>query len=630
MTANSILKHYWGYDQFRPLQAEIIQTILSGQDCLALLPTGGGKSICFQIPGILQEGICIVVSPLIALMKDQVENLKSKGISAIAIYAGMGKRELDILLDNCIYGNIKFLYLSPERLLSRLVQERIAYMKVNLIAIDEAHCISQWGYDFRPAYLEVVKLRELHPQIPVLAVTATATKHVQADIIDKLNFTNANIFKKSFERLNISYVVSNVEDKAKKVIQILNNVKGSSIIYVRNRKSCSEFAEYLNQVGISASYYHAGLTSEERTLRQDSWKKNQIQVIVATNAFGMGIDKADVRTVIHLDLPDSLEAYYQEAGRAGRDEKRAYAVLLANETDRINLTNRVNQQFVSTTEIKQIYHHIGSYFQISYGAGEGLSFPFDMVEFSKRYQIHPLKVYHVLKYLEKDALISFTESIFEPSKLHFLANHEDLYRFQIENKVFDKLIKAILRSYGGVFEGFIKISESEIANRSGQSTIEVKKKLLQLQDLGLVYYQPQSDKAQIVFPRARLDALHLDIDSKYVKSRQEILQMQLNAVLKYASTATCRSYQIRTYFGEENPNKCGVCDVCLEDNKREYPNLKHERIAFEIIQIIQVQAMGMEDILQKLPNDNSTEVIVILRELLDAGKIKSDGKKFYL
>jgi ATP-dependent DNA helicase RecQ len=421
MTIHTILYKYWGFTKFRTLQEDIIQSVLDGKDTLALMPTGGGKSLCFQVPALLKPGICIVVSPLIALMKDQVENLKEKGIKAIAIISGMGKREVDIALDNCIYGDIKFLYLSPERLLSDLVRVRIRHMQVNLIAIDEAHCISQWGYDFRPPYLHLAELREIHPNIPILALTATATVRVAADIQAKLNFKDPQVFRKSFERKNLSYLVYNEENKLRKLFSIAKNVKGTGIVYVRNRRETQEVARQLSMQGISADFYHAGLDTPLRMKKQTAWKNSETKVIVATNAFGMGIDKADVRFVVHLDLPESLEAYYQEAGRGGRDEKKAYAVLFYNNSDVLQLTSRLEQQYPSIDEIKQIYHHLGNYYQLAHGAGEGLSLEFDLADFCGRFKLDPFRTLHAIKFLEHDEYIALTETVFLPSRVQVLS-----------------------------------------------------------------------------------------------------------------------------------------------------------------------------------------------------------------
>lgn len=630
MTANEILHQYWGYNTFRPLQQEIIDSVLNGNDTLALLPTGGGKSICFQVPAMLKEGICIVVSPLIALMKDQVENLKAKGIEAVAIYAGMGKREIDILLDNCIYGKIKFLYLSPERLLSELVRVRISYMNVNLFAIDEAHCISQWGYDFRPPYLQIAELRKIHPQVPVLALTATATNFVRHDICDKLAFKNPQIFVKSFARDNLSYVVFNQEDKYKKLIDIATNLRACGLVYVRNRRETAEVASFLRRNGISADFYHAGLDKDIRSKKQEDWKKNIIRVMVATNAFGMGIDKPDVRFVVHLDLPDSLEAYYQEAGRAGRDEKKAYAVLLANNADLIQLKTRNLDNFPTIDEIKKVYHYLGTYFQLAFGAGEGLTFTFDIADFCKRFNISVLKTLSAFKFLEKDGYLTLTESVFLQSRILFTIEHEDVYRFQIENAYFDPLIKTILRSYGGVFDAYVKIKESDLAQRLGLSFNNVVMMLQKLQEQEILSYLPQTDKPQLQFVRARVDMDHFDLDVKYIEQRKQLQIKQIEAVVTYASGQTCRSVQLLNYFDEHTAIKCGVCDVCLAEKRAENEVTLHQNIEHDVLTILAHAAVDLDNLMQQIKQGSENERLKIIRELLDAGKIKTNGVSYFL
>ena len=630
MTATEILKKYWGFDNFRPLQDEIIQSVLNQKDTLALLPTGGGKSICFQVPAMVMDGICIVVSPLIALMKDQVENLKAKGIQAIAIYAGMGKREIDILLDNCIFGNIKFLYLSPERLLSDIVRERIAYMNVNLIAIDEAHCISQWGYDFRPPYLKVAALRAIHPDKPVLALTATATAFVKEDIIKKLEMKDAQVFVKSFSRRNLSYVVYDLEDKHKKLIDIAKNVKGSGLVYVRNRRETAEVAHFLQRNGIAADFYHAGIEKDLRFKKQEDWKNDIIRIMVATNAFGMGIDKPNVRFVIHLDLPDSLEAYYQEAGRAGRDEKRAFAVLLANKSDQLMLNAKYAESYPTVDEIKKTYHYLGSYFQLAFGAGEGLSFEFDLADFCKKFSLGVIKTLVALKFLERDGYIVLSENIFLQSRIMFTASHEDVYRFQIENSAYDPFIKTIQRSYGGAFDGYVKIKESDLSNRLKISYKDVIEYLNRLQQFQVLSYLPQTDQPQLQFVLPRRDQAHLDIDAKYIQLRQQIQKDQVNAVLSYASTQQCRSKQLLFYFGETNADKCGFCDICLAEKKLEEAAQLKDKIDFEIITLLQSEHYNLDNLVTSIDSGSESEKIERIRELLDAGKIKSDGKKYYL
>ncbi len=630
MTATEILKKYWGFDVFRPLQEEIIQSVIKKQDTLALLPTGGGKSICFQVPAMMKEGICIVVSPLVALMKDQVENLKAKGIEAIAIYAGMGKREIDILLDNCIYGNIKFLYLSPERLLSELVRVRISYMNVNLIAIDEAHCISQWGYDFRPPYLKIKELREILPDTPVLALTATATPEVRTDIIEKLEMKEAQVFVKSFSRKNLSYVVFNLDDKHKKLIEICKNVKGCGLIYVRNRRETAEVANFLQRNNISADFYHAGLEKDSRFQKQEDWKQDKIRVMVATNAFGMGIDKPNVRFVIHLDLPESLEAYYQEAGRGGRDEKRAFAVLLTNKADQMILEAKYAESFPSVDEIKKVYHYLGNYYQLAYGAGQGLNFDFDLAAFCKRFSIGVIKTMAALKFLERDGYLVLSENIFIPSRLMFTVGHEDIYRFQIENAVFDPIVKTIQRSYGGAFDGYVKISESDLSNRLRISYNDVIAYLKKLQEYEVISYLPQTDQPQLQLVTPRLDMLHLDVDAKFIQLRKQIQSTQIEAVLAYASNTICRSIQLLTYFGESGAEKCGVCDVCLAEKKQEDLAAYNDTIDFEICTVLQSQHLDLDELVRSIQTGTDNDKVERIRELLDAGKIKTDGKKYYL
>jgi len=630
MNEAEILKHYWGYDSFRPLQDDIIRSVLDGNDTLALLPTGGGKSLCFQVPAMVMEGICIVISPLIALMKDQVEQLKSRNIEAVAIFSGMGKREIDILLDNCIYGNIKFLYLSPERLLSELVRERISYMNVNLIAVDEAHCISQWGYDFRPPYLKISAIRDIHPTVPVLALTATATRSVREDIAEKLNFKNQQIFVQSFARKNLNYIVQTDEDKHKKLLKIVNNVSGSGLVYVRNRRETTEIALFLKRNGIAADFYHAGIEREERFKKQADWKQNILRVMVATNAFGMGIDKPDVRFVVHLDLPESLEAYYQEAGRAGRDGKRAYAVLLANRSDQMALEARYLNSFPSVDEIKKVYHYLGNYFQLAFGAGEGLSFNFDLADFCKRFSINVIKTLSALKFLEREGYIALSENVFLPSRVLFLMGNEDVYRFQIEQAGYDPLIKAILRSYGGAFEHYVKVNEADIAKKIRASYNDVVRLLGNLQEQEILSYLPKSDEPQLTYVRARVDFLHLDVDARFVELRKKIQIDQIKAVLAYAGRHQCRNIQLLIYFDEPDAVKCGVCDVCLEDKKNDDSEQFADQIDFEIATLLQSQSYTLPGLVNSIQNGSEGDKIARIRELLDAGRIKTDGKNYYL
>jgi len=633
MSIHKILQQYWRYPHFRPLQEDVINHVLEGNDTLALMPTGGGKSICFQVPALAKEGICIVVTPLIALMKDQVENLRSKGIEAVAIFAGMSKREVDICLDNCIYGKIKFLYLSPERLMSELVRERIRYMKVNLFAIDEAHCISQWGYDFRPSYLHLAELRDLHPEVPFLALTATATEKVILDIQEKLHFKikqdgSTAVFTKSFVRDNLAYMALKEEHKTRRLVNIIRNTGGSGIVYVRNRKETQEIARFLIAEGISASFYHAGLSTPERAKKQEAWKKNELQVMVATNAFGMGIDKPDVRFVVHVDIPDTLEAYYQEAGRAGRDEKKSYAVLLYNEADKLRIQKNFELSFPTVKEIVQIYYHLGNYFQLAYGAGQYLSFEFDIGDFCNRYQLEPLKTISALKFLERDEWLVVSENVYIPSRLRFDVSSHDLYSFQVAHANLDGFIKTILRAYGGAFDYFVPFRESDLAKKANLSTNEVAKRLQDLQQYQIITYLPQTDKPQLQFLQPRSDSQHLNINRKHIESRKAIGEEQLRAVLNYLKEDGCRSQKLLYYFGEKNSNACEICDYCLRNNKKTKQEELENKLIIEINNLLVIEPLGLDELVEGLQNGNEKERITLIRNLVDTGKLKFINGKY--
>lgn len=635
MAIYEILQRYWGYAKFRPLQEEVIQHVLSGKDTLALMPTGGGKSICFQVPALAMEGICLVVTPLIALMKDQVENLRARGIEAVAIYAGMTKREVDITLDNCIYGKIKFLYLSPERLMSDLVRERIRYMKVNLYAIDEAHCISQWGYDFRPPYLHLAELRQLHPQVPYLALTATATARVILDIQKKLQFRqqqagNPAVFVKSFARPNLAYIVIEEANKARRLLNIIRNTGGSGIVYVRNRRETQEITRLLLLEHINADFYHAGLSTPERTKRQESWKKGITQVIVATNAFGMGIDKSDVRFVVHLDIPDSLEAYYQESGRAGRDEKSAYAVLLFNEEDRIKLRKNFEQSFPTIKEIIQIYYHLGNYFQLAYGAGQYLSFDFDLADFCNRYQLEPLKTISALKFLERDEWIAVSDNVYIPSRLKFEVSSHDLYSFQVAHANLDGFIKTILRAYGGAFDYYVPFRETDLARKAGLKAEEVIRLLQQLQQYEVITYLPQTDKPQLQFLQPRSDSQHLNINKKHLDERKEIGEEQLNSIFHYLKEDDCRSRKLLAYFGEKDVPDCGVCDYCRRKNRQINQEDIEDKLVVEITNLLANEHLSLDDLIERIHLGQEKDRITVIRNLVDNGMVKLNNGKYYL
>lgn len=625
-TTLEILKKYWGYDSFRSLQEEIIQSVLTGKDTLALLPTGGGKSICFQIPALIQEGICIVVSPLIALMKDQVENLNAKGINAIAITSAMQKREIDIALDNCIHGNIKFLYLSPERLETEIVKARLQKMNVNLIAIDEAHCISQWGYDFRPSYLKIQNLRTLLPNTCMLALTATATKNVVKDIQEKLLFKKQNVFQKSFERKNISYVVLNEEDKLSRLIKIVNNVKGVGIIYVRNRKKTQDIASYLKSNNISADFYHAGLDIKTRSTKQNNWIQNETRIIVCTNAFGMGIDKADVRFVVHIDTPDSLEAYFQEAGRVGRDEKKAFAILIYNKTDAIALEKNLEINFPSLDEIKQTYQALVNYYQIPTGSGLGVIYNFDIANFCDVYKLTPITVFNSLKFIEREGYISLTDAIYQPSRIKFEVNRDKLYKFQLANTTLDSFIKLLLRSYSSLFDSFIKINENELAKKATIKKDEAIKRLNYLHQHKIITYLQQTELPQLTFEQPRVETKNLSLAKENFALLKKEATNRINSVINYAeSIKKCRSQLLLSYFGERMVNRCNQCDVCLEENKKTLHADEFESISDQIKKILVLQPLSLKALIDAVTEHREDKTIHTIQWLIDNDELKYDN-----
>ncbi|MEZ5044943.1 MAG: ATP-dependent DNA helicase RecQ [Saprospiraceae bacterium] len=628
-TPLAILQQYWGHSAFRALQEDIIQSVLAGKDTLALLPTGGGKSICFQVPALVKEGITIVISPLIALMKDQVSNLRKRNIKAEAIYSGMSIRDIDRILDNCIYGQIKLLYLSPERLKSELVQERIKKMPVSLLAIDEAHCISQWGYDFRPPYLEIAQVREWLPEVPLIALTATATTEVVKDIKEKLLFVpnNSQVFQKSFTRPNLSYVVLQEEDKMGKLVDIINKVKGTGIVYVRNRRKTKEIAQFLRKKKISADYYHAGLSNEVRSAKQEDWMQNKTRVIVSTNAFGMGIDKAEVRIVVHLDLPDNLEAYFQEAGRAGRDGKRAYAVLLYNPSDKASLERNYELAFPSIPEIKRVYQALGSYFQLAIGGGEGQSFDFDLVQFAENFQLNPIKTFNCLKALEQVGFIIMTEAVYIPASLKIRVNKDELYDFQLRNPKMDRILKAILRSYHGAFQDYIKLKETQLAKLLNMPKSELQKAFLLLRQEGIVHYIPQKESPQIVFVAERLAIDQLAIDQQLYHFRKNRHLERIQKAIAYAETIQCRQQQLIRYFGEESQEKCGICDVCLGRHETTVDSDEFEKYKLKIQRLLSREQLSLADILGSFTPKHENKVLKVLEYLLDEGFLEKHGDR---
>ncbi len=567
----SILKQYWGHDTFRPVQEDAIRSVLEGVDTLVLLPTGGGKSVCFQVPVLATEGLCIVVTPLIALMKDQVEQLKKRNISAASIHSGMNKHEIDITLDNCIHGNTRFLYVSPERLRTEIMIERAKQMNICLLAVDEAHCISAWGYDFRPSYLLISEFRKLIPGVPVIALTATATEEVQTDIMDKLEMKNPRLFKQSFARANLSYSTFMEENKERKLMRILKNVPGTGIVYVRTRKRTKELSDWLNRQGIKALAYHAGLPFKDRADRQTNWIKNQVRVVVATNAFGMGIDKPDVRSVIHYDLPATLEAYYQEAGRAGRDEKKAYAVALFNNIDLEELADNVERKYPPMQVLRRVYQALANYYKIAIGSEEFSAYSFDIQDFAGIFGLVVNETHYALKLLEEEGFIHLSENFNDPSRLHFLVDNRQLYDFQIRYPDLDPFIKAILRIYGGeLFSEYIKIAETELAQIYFAPVTEVVQKLHFLRERGVVDYEPARNKPQLTFLTPRYDAELLPLNVYEIEKRRERDRQKIRAVVQYASnTNRCRTILLLEYFNEMNGTPCGVCDICLKNKKTE-------------------------------------------------------------
>jgi ATP-dependent DNA helicase RecQ len=616
-----ILFEHWGYSQFRPLQEEIITSVYNGNDTLALMPTGGGKSITFQIPALAKDGICIVISPLIALMKDQVENLKSRNIYALAVHSGMNAREIDITLDNALYGNYKFLYLSPERLATQKMRNYIERMNVNLIAIDESHCISQWGYDFRPPYLQIAEIRSILPDVPVLALTATATPEVVDDIMEKLSFRKKNVLQKSFERKNLSYIVRNIEDKQQYLKKIVESVKGSGIVYVRNRKKTKEISVFLQSIGISADYYHAGLSSEIRSYKQDLWKSGKTQVIVATNAFGMGIDKPDVRFVVHLDLPDSLEAYFQEAGRAGRDGKRSYAVLLYNNSDKVRFEQQFRMAFPPVETIKEIYQSVCSYLGVAYGEGKGTVFDFNLMDFSIHTKIYSLTVLNSLKILEHENYFQVTDELNSPSRLMFIVNRDDLYKIQVENKDLDSFIKLLLRAYTGLFTNFTNIDETYLAKFGNTTDDVIKQYLIQLSKKHLISYIPQKRTPLLILNENRLEEANVRISPENYHFLKERHKNRMDAMINYASgTTKCRSQILLSYFGEKDTYRCGQCDVCKTRNELDISAYEFDMIVEQLKKLITNNETQLSDIVDKI-NASQEKTVKVVRWLLDNGKI---------
>ncbi len=598
---HKILKRFWGYDEFRPLQEDIIRSVGEGKDTLGLMPTGGGKSITFQVPALTKDGICIVVTPLIALMNDQVKNLQEKGIKALAVHSGLTRKEIEITLDNCIHGNFKFLYLSPERLGNDTFRKKLELMNMNILVVDEAHCISQWGYDFRPSYKKIADIRELFPEVPVLALTATATPDVVEDIQAHLKFKEKNVFRKSFFRSNLAYVVRAAEDKEGTLLKILSSVNGSGIVYVRNRKKTKEYAALLVKNGISASYFHAGLKPEVKNERQHYWSSGRIRIMVSTNAFGMGIDKPDVRIVVHMTAPDSVEAYFQEAGRAGRDGKKSFAVLLWSNHDKVSLNRMAKNSFPEPDVIKRVYEALGNFFQIAAGYGSEATFDFNLGTFCNIFKFSIISAYNSLKILHLAGYIDFTEDLQLPSRVHIITNREELYKMQVANAELDHFIKLLLRSHTGLFTQYVAIDEYLLAERLRIPRSEVYSYLKRMAQMKAINYNPQKKTPLITYTRDRIEPKYIELKKEVYSERKERLDKRINAIIKYATTGyVCRSKQLLNYFGESSSQNCGICDVCLDRNKLGIDNEDFEKIKNDIKDILNDGAISYDQLYARI------------------------------
>lgn len=631
MDIQQILIKYWGYSSFRPMQEEIIHSVMAGRDTLALMPTGGGKSLCYQVPAMAMDGICIVVSPLIALMKDQVDRLKQQGIKAFAIYSGMHYNEIELALNNVTLGDAKFLYISPERLATPNFRESLRYMKVNLLAVDEAHCISQWGYDFRPPYLQIAEIRPIIPETPILAVTASATPDVVEDIQSRLRFAQMNVIRQSFERKNLAYLVVHEEDKPGKLVEMFRKVQGSAIVYAGTRRRTYEFARHLNKHGIPADHYHAGMDNAERDARQKAWMAGKPRVIVATNAFGMGIDKPDVRLVVHVDIPESIEAYFQEAGRGGRDGKKSWAVILYQDSDLLDAEHQFELSFPDIENIRNVYHAMGNYFRLAVGSGKNMSYDFEIADFCQQYNFNAVTTYSALKFLEKEGYIILNEGVHNPPKLHVKLQGEKLYKFRVENPDLDIFLKIILRSYTGLFTQFVKFNLNELATRTGLSLDMVITKLEKLNKMGVLVFIPPKTKPQIIFTEERLDSKDVHISKENYAIRKRVAHERLKSLHSYlTSNNRCRSVFLLSYFGEKNVKRCGQCDVCIERNKVDLNELEFNSIIEKIKPLLKDSPVDLATLVRSVEKTGSEKVIRVVEWLLDNGKVAYNvDKKLY-
>lgn len=623
-TLNSrILKQYWGYDRFRGIQEDIIDSISKNKDTLGLMPTGGGKSITFQVPALAKEGMCLVITPLIALMKDQVQNLKKRGIKALAIYSGMSRQDIIITLENCIFGNYKFLYISPERLDTEIFRTKLRKMHISMITVDESHCISQWGYDFRPAYLKIAEIRELLPDVPVLALTATATPEVVKDIQARLHFRHKNVFRMSFERNNLAYIVRKTENKTAELLHILRSMPGSAIVYVRNRRRTKEITELLNNEHITADFYHAGLDDATKDIRQHRWQSGESRVMVATNAFGMGIDKPDVRIVIHMDLPDSIEAYFQEAGRAGRDGQKAYAVILYAKSDKTTLHKRIPDTFPEKEYIRDVYEHLQYYYQMAMGDGLDCVREFNIEDFCRKFKYFLVPVDSALRILTQAGYLEYTAEQDSTSRILFTIRRDELYRLREMGEDMDRLIQAVLRSYTGVFTDYTYINEDSLAIRTGLTRRQIYEMLVHLAKLRIVSYIPHKKTPYIIYTRERVEAQRIHISPEVYEHRKARYETRINAMLDYVTNDTvCRSRMLLDYFGERNEHNCGQCDTCISLRSKSKVSEQPDREALctKVCGILSRESLTPAGLLKQLPMDKEL-LTEILHRLSDEGKI---------
>lgn len=623
---HQVLKKYWNYDSFRPLQEDIIISVLEKHDTLALLPTGGGKSICFQVPGLVLGGTCLVISPLISLMNDQVQNLRKRGISAVAISAAMNFKEIDVALNNAALGHVQFIYVSPERIQNEVFREKLSFLPITLLAVDEAHCISQWGYDFRPSYMKISELRIYFPDVPVMALTASATKPVVEDIQLRLNFKNGQVFRQSFNRSNLRYVVQLEENKIQRLLKLITNIGGTGVIYVRNRKKTEELSVFLNKNKVSSLAYHAGLKFEDRQNIQQKWMDNKVQVICATNAFGMGIDKPDVRFVVHLDLPESLEAYFQEAGRAGRDGKVAYTTVFFTKNDQQRLLDNFKYAFPEPDYIRQTYSAICNYYQVAIGAGEGMSMEFNIEKICKSYNLQAVLVYNSIKFLEKENLLSFLDAGFEASKVLFIGTKQEIYEFQVKFPKFEPLIKTLLRSYGGLFENYVFINEKDLAFRVKQTVITVLEQLSYLNQQEIISFVPQSSLPKLIFMQDRINTKFLELNAdNYHKLKERYLE-RINSVIEYTNNdKLCRQVQLLMYFNEFNYSDCGHCDVCISNRPEDFEDI-HQSLR----KALTAGALTLDQLKLKMKSYNDKNWIKVFNEMVDDGMVVWNGSGYVL